>query len=411
MRGLSGMIDTLWTLPDGWEWVTLDDACKINPRKPRINRQDSELTSFLPMANVDENEGKITMLETRPYQEVARGFTYFEENDVLFAKITPCMENGKCAIAYNLIDNLGFGSTEFHVLRPEPKILPEWIFYYIRRLNFRNEAKNHFRGAVGQQRVPKDFIQSYSIPIPYPNNPKLSLDIQQRIVARIESLFEEIKRNRLLLEKMRLDTDELMDSALNEVFSSNNEFQQVPLKQKCHVIMGQSPSGRTYSNTPIGLPLLNGPKEFGTYHPTPIQWTSEPTKICEPEDLLICVRGATTGRTNWADQRYCIGRGIATIRSQNKQNTDIRFIAHFIQSQATQILKAGRGSTFPNISKGDLENWKIPDISIYYQKQLVSHFDFIQAETVKIDLMLKEDEQNFKYLEQAILEKAFRGEL
>jgi type I restriction enzyme, S subunit len=143
-----------WQLPDNWEWKTIPEICDLNPKRPRLQRDDNTLTSFVPMQAVDEYEGKITGMETRKYEEVKRGYTYFEENDVLLAKITPSMENGKAAIAHNLIDGFGFGTTEFHVFRPSDGILPAWIFYYIRRASFRAEAKSRFRGAVGQQRVP-----------------------------------------------------------------------------------------------------------------------------------------------------------------------------------------------------------------------------------------------------------------
>ena len=108
----------LWQLPEGWKWAKISEVCSVNPRRPSIHRPEQVSTSFLPMSGVDEVYGVINTLETKPFVEVARGFTYFQEDDVLFAKITPSMENGKCAIARNLIDEIGFGSTEFHVLRP-----------------------------------------------------------------------------------------------------------------------------------------------------------------------------------------------------------------------------------------------------------------------------------------------------
>lgn len=108
---------------------------------------------------------------------------YFEENDVLFAKITFCMENGKAVVARGLINGFGFGFTEFHVLRPTNRVLPEWIYYFVRREAFRQEAKTKFRGAVGQQRVPQDFLETHLIPVPFPDNPEKSLAIQQQIVT------------------------------------------------------------------------------------------------------------------------------------------------------------------------------------------------------------------------------------
>lgn len=122
--------------------------------------------SFVPMAAVDEVSGTIVSAETRVLAECFQGYTPFQENDVLFAKITPCMENGKAAIARGLVNGCGYGSTEFHVLRPNPGLLPEWIFAFLRQPAFREAAKASFTGTAGQQRVPVDFLKGVQIPVP-----------------------------------------------------------------------------------------------------------------------------------------------------------------------------------------------------------------------------------------------------
>ena len=94
--GTEGM--GVWELPEEWEMLPLGEVCEINPRRPRLSRDDDTLTSFVPMAAVDEVQGVIADLQTRPYHRVKRGYTYFEEGDVLFAKITPSMQNGKSVI-------------------------------------------------------------------------------------------------------------------------------------------------------------------------------------------------------------------------------------------------------------------------------------------------------------------------
>ncbi len=207
-----------WELPHGWQWKTLSEISQINPPRPKIMRADDASTSFVPMSGVDETEGRFAEVQIRPYEQVKRGYTYFEENDVLFAKITPSMENGKAAIARGLIDGIGFGTTEFHVFKPHVNILPEWIHRYIRRVEFRKEAKEHFRGAVGQKRVPDDFLVDYPIPVPYPNNPDSSLDIQRRIVARLDALMEELKETRKLQQDIVDDANKLMGAFLGQVF-------------------------------------------------------------------------------------------------------------------------------------------------------------------------------------------------
>ena len=207
-----------WELPRGWGWKKLSEISVINPARPRIQRSDDDATSFVPMQAVDEFEGKISQMQIKPYGQVKRGYTYFEENDVLLAKITPSMENGKAAIARGLLGGIGFGTTEFHVFHPNPDVLPEWIFYYIRRKTFRAEAKNNFRGAVGQQRVPEEFLIDYPIPIPYPDDPARSLAEQRRIAARLETLLGETRALREEVQSMRRDLEALEQSILAAAF-------------------------------------------------------------------------------------------------------------------------------------------------------------------------------------------------
>ena len=156
--------------------VPIGEVCEINPRLPKAHgiADDAEV-SFVPMAAVSELFGTIADRQVRCLAEVKKGYTSFLENDVLFAKITPCMENGKAAIARGLVGGVGFGSTEFHVLRPHDLVIPEWIHYFVRREAFRQEAKRNFTGTAGQQRVPTVFMERALIPVP-------NLDEQRRIV-------------------------------------------------------------------------------------------------------------------------------------------------------------------------------------------------------------------------------------
>ena len=124
------------------------------------------------------------------------------------------------------------------------------------------------------------------------------------------------------------------------------------------IIMGQSPDGKSYNKNKLGIPLINGPKEFTKRYPIKKQWTSSPTKICQFGDVLLCVRGSSTGRINIADDTYCIGRGIAAIREKKSQSY-ASFIEHLMSDLNSQILMCTVGSTFPNIDKKTLSNISI----------------------------------------------------
>ncbi|MCK4357599.1 MAG: restriction endonuclease subunit S, partial [Candidatus Cloacimonetes bacterium] len=223
-------------LPTDWKWVRLGEVCVINPRRPKnFTRFPESLTTFIPMSSVNGKSGAIIKPEVVPYFKVARGYTYFEENDVLFAKITPCMQNGKHLIARNLIDRVGFGTTEFHVLRTKDEILPEWIHFFIRQPLFLKEATSYFTGAVGQQRVPKEFLSNYIIPLP-------PLYEQKRIAKKIQELMQEIDKSRNACEKQLEAVKALPSSYLREVFESEEakKWERKRLGEVCDIFSGSS---------------------------------------------------------------------------------------------------------------------------------------------------------------------------
>ena len=183
--------------------VPLGEVCKVNPRAMRTRDSDDMLVSFVPMAAVDERLGAITVCEDRPIAEVSKGYTPFEDGDVLFAKITPCMENGKTALARNLTNGVGRGSTEFHVLRPGSHVLGEYVYHFVRQSRFRDEAKRKFTGTAGQQRVPKSFVENALIPLP-------PLGEQRRIVGILNRAAK--------IERLRARARELMEEFMPSLF-------------------------------------------------------------------------------------------------------------------------------------------------------------------------------------------------
>jgi type I restriction enzyme S subunit len=151
-----------------WRTTTLGEACEINPRKPNLNTTpDSTAVMFVPMAAVDDLTGVVEAPEIRSLGEVRKkSYTAFSSGDVLFAKITPCMENGKSAVVPEIPSGLGFGSTEFHVLRARHDVDARFVWHLIRQENFRRIAEQHMTGTVGQARVPKSFLEDFQIAIP-----------------------------------------------------------------------------------------------------------------------------------------------------------------------------------------------------------------------------------------------------
>ncbi len=195
-----------------WGVKKLSEVCRINPSKTELkNVSDNLEVSFIPMTGVDDISGSIIAQEKKSLGKVKKGYTYFKEGDVLFAKITPCMQNGKSAIAENLANGIGFGSTEFHILRPLDKVLSKWIYFFIRQPWFRKEAERHFTGTAGQQRVPQEFLEKTEIPIP-------SFSEQKKIVAYLDTLREKVEKLKQLQQKQLEELTELKQSLLQQAF-------------------------------------------------------------------------------------------------------------------------------------------------------------------------------------------------
>lgn len=196
--------------------VKLSEVAEINPRRPTLDFSEIELATFVPMEAVDEVTGEIVRSVKRPFSQVKKGYTVFAENDVLFAKITPCMQNGKHALARGLIKKTGFGSTEFHVIRAGNEIEPEWIHFFLRRKETLDTAIKSFTGSVGQQRVPAFFLENLEIPLP-------TIEHQLRIAAHLKAQLAAVEEARQAAQA-QLDEIELLPARLlSQAFGMNQE--------------------------------------------------------------------------------------------------------------------------------------------------------------------------------------------
>jgi type I restriction enzyme M protein len=177
-----------------WPMVRLEEVCEINPKKSIItNLSEDLLVSFVPMADLSQNEMNFIPTQIKILKDVVGSYTYFQNNDVLIARVTPCFENGKAGLASNLENGIGFGSSEYTVLRAKEITLPQWIYFNIANEVFRKFAKAKMTGTGGLQRVPKEVFADYQIPIP-------SLYVQQGIVVQIEKEQQLVSANKHLIQ-------------------------------------------------------------------------------------------------------------------------------------------------------------------------------------------------------------------
>ena len=169
-------------------YKTLDEIATFRPSKDEIKALPGDTdVSFVPMASLNTFDASFEAVETRKLTDVSSGFTYFRNNDILLAKITPCFENGKAGIAHNLKNGIGFGSTEYIVIRADESVVyPEWIFYYINTREFIDGGKPFMTGTAGQQRIDINYVKQYQIPVPSLEEQKMLLDEIHREQALIK---------------------------------------------------------------------------------------------------------------------------------------------------------------------------------------------------------------------------------
>jgi type I restriction enzyme S subunit len=257
----------------------LGEVCSINPRSYAL--EDDIEVSFIPMTKVGEH-GEFDASEIKNYSEVKKGFTNFQNGDILFAKITPCMENGKGAIAHNMKNGIGFGSTEFHVLRPDTdKMTSEWLYYLTTWKTFRKEAESNMTGSAGQKRVPKTFLENYVVNLPDIDTQKS----ESKILRKVDDL--------IFLRKQQLaKLDELVKARFVEMFGDPIAN---PKQYKCYTVDdiiqfqgGSQPDKKffEYEKTPDNIRLIQirdyRTDKFATYIPTTMA-----KRFCTAEDIMI----------------------------------------------------------------------------------------------------------------------------
>lgn len=192
-------------IPEDWDLKRGDELAIVNPRKETVDNKNLPV-SFIPMASVSEN-ARIVGTHIEPYSKVSKGFTSFKDGDIIIAKITPCFENGKGALADNLNNGLGFGSTEFHVMRTKFNVNPHFLFFHTVSYPFRKRGEANMTGSAGQKRVPTDFIKTYRILLP-------SLPEQRKIAAVLSTCDRETELLREKLDVLREQKKGLMQQLL-----------------------------------------------------------------------------------------------------------------------------------------------------------------------------------------------------
>lgn len=391
-------------------------VCKIKPPKAEARSKISanELVSFVPMESLGIDQKILVPTQTRPLSEVAGSYTYFADGDVLLAKITPCFENGKLGIAADLVNGIGFGSSEYIVFRPDESVAKEWLYYFLSRESFRVEGAERMTGAVGHKRVAKDFIEAYPIPVP-------PLTEQRRIVALIDEAFDGISTARANAEQSLQNARSLFDSHLQSVFTLRGDgWQEVkePLSSLCELIVDCE--HKTAPTQEEGFPSIRTPNVGkgnllldGVYRVSEATYT-EWTRRGEPrEGDLIFAREAPAGNVGVVppNLRVCLGQRTVLIRPRRSVFVP-EFLALLLLCPAMQktLLGHSRGATVQHVNMKDIRALKvgaIPSISI--QTEIVEKFAAVRSETQRLESIYQRKLAALDDLKRSLLHQAFTG--
>lgn len=385
-------------MKDGWVIHPLGDLCSIRPPKSeaKVRLKDSDLVSFLPMEDLDIDNKHPVPRATRALMDVEGSYTYFADGDVLLAKITPCFENGKLGIASGLTNGCGFGSSEFFVIRPPAILDTEYLYYFLSRASFRVEGARSMGGAVGHQRVTKEFIESYPVPVP-------PLPEQQRIVAILDEAFEGLALAAANAEKNLKYSRELFDSYLDAVFIRRGEiWEKRPLGEVCENLDSRRVpvTKRVRSEGSIPYYGASGIVDYVSGH------------IFDEDILLVSEDGA-----NLLARTYPIAFSVSGKCWVNNHAHVLRFaridFQRLIEFYLNSISLAPfvSGMALPKLNQKALNSIPVPVPPVAEQAQIVRRLEALSGEARQLEEAYQAKLNGLSELKQSLLAKAFAGEL
>jgi type I restriction enzyme S subunit len=394
--------------------VRLADVCEINP-STEFDFAPDAVCSFVPMESVDDVDARIAKTLARPFNEVAKGYTQFAVHDVIVAKITPCMENGKCAIARNLRNGVGFGSTEFHVLRALKHIIPEWLFYFWRLPETRQKAARNMTGTAGQKRVPAGFLESLEVPL-------RPLSEQRRIVRQLEQAdrLRRTRRYALELSDTFLPAAFLQgfgDPASNPVGFPMETVGTIFSKQRAGAKCGPFGSAlKNHEYVSQGIPVWTmenvGRNEFreeGCLYITPAKFKDLEAYDARNGDILIS-RAGTVGRMAIVETKHprsIIHTNIIRLSLDVTRCLPIYFtvLMTFFAGRVGR-LKSGQDDAYTFMNTGRLAELRIP----LPPRPMQQKFATIVARHEHLRAVQRESLRQAEHLFQSLLHQAFNWE-
>ena len=372
------------------ERIKIKNICEVNPKQEILD--DNFIISFIGMAQIS-NDNQFDTSILKKYEDVKKGFSSFKDGDILFAKITPCMENGKGVLIENLYNGIGFGSTEFHVLRPNIKVVDKkYLYWFTMYKKFRLNCEKNMTGSAGQKRVPKNYIENYEIKLPELIIQEKRAKILDNILKIKQEKLEQLKRleelNKSIFIKLKLKNKNWDIKSFAEVTKVSQGL-QIPISKR------KKENGKNRFKY-ITIQFLNGSKE--------VEYIENPREnvICSEEDILM----TRTGNTGM------VVTGVSGVFHNNffivKYDKNIllkEYLVAYLNSKEVQeeIKKRAGTSTIPDLNHGEFYKIKILIPPINFQEKFSKQIQVIAKSKVEIQKSIEETQKLF----DSLMEKYF----
>jgi len=331
--------------------------------------------------------------QERKLSQVSGSYTYFANGDVLLAKITPCFENGKLGVARNLTNGIGFGSSEYIVLRPGDSLDGEYLYYFLLQDSFRAEGRKTMSGAVGHKRVSKEFIERLQIPVP-------SLSEQQRIVASLDEAFAGLATITANAEKNLNNARELFNSYRNSIFSHG--WEKKTLGDVCENLDSKR------------VPVTKRYRKAGTipYYGASGAVDFVDDFIFDEDLLLVSEDGANLVMRNYPIAFSITGKSWVNNHAHVLRFEDLasqKFIEYYLNSISLKPYVNGMAQ--PKLNQKALHSIPVPFPPLNDRKRAVTNLDELAMQAERLQRAYEARIAAFGELKQSILQRAFTGEL
>ncbi|GAA2289807.1 restriction endonuclease subunit S [Streptomyces kunmingensis] len=428
-------------LPEGWALVSIGELCEVNPRGFDEEPDDDDLISQVPMAAVEAETGRMDASAQVRYGDLKKkSLTRFQENDVLFAKITPCMENGKIVVARGLTDGRALGSTEFHVLRSRGSVLPKYLMHYLLQRNVRCVAEQHMSGAVGQRRVPRPYLADLEIPVP-------PLAEQHRIVAKLDEQLAHIEAGEASIGVADRRKDEFLQVVLAQVLRGKlvtedisegeagalvpdpaaladgpwdvpKSWRWASIGSLFKVAVGATPARDNSEHWTGDIPWVSsGEVAFGrisgTRESISVGSMANPAaRIHPPGTVMIAMigEGRTRGQAAILDIAAAHNQNCASIRVSETQILP-EFVYYFLKARYEETRLEASGGNQPALNKSKIQALAIPIPPLGTQRNIVARVQELESDLLDLQEAVTGSRAQASKLRSALLHAAFNGTL